>query len=187
MTEDDSKDSDAPKVVRLFPARPHAADAEPAERETGAELPNLADLGTEVNRYMAHARVAPAEQPAAPAEPEIKVVVQRRQAPPRGHRNAVRCSQCDQYTWRDTEECIHCGVNRAAHAAQVEAARHTEWQAILWSGAILSWGVLGLCLYALQTYAMPARLAQILWYAVYAIGGANAIGFWIRAMSKPRS
>lgn len=32
-------------------------------------------------------------------------------APPPNHRHGVACPQCDEWTWRHSEHCVHCGFN----------------------------------------------------------------------------
>lgn len=175
MTDDDNKESKPSKVVRLFTHTPgHANSGSPCDND--AELPDLAELGAEVRRYMADARPAPADAGTVRRDPA---------GPPPGHRNAMRCPQCDQYTWQETAQCIHCGKNLVARVEQLKVAHRADWLAVLWSSAFLSWAIAMLCIYALQHYTMPAWTAHALRYVVYAIAGANALGFWIASMTKP--
>ena len=34
-----------------------------------------------------------------------------RVAPPPYHQNAIKCHQCEQHTWRNTPDCVHCGAD----------------------------------------------------------------------------
>lgn len=34
-----------------------------------------------------------------------------RTAPPPYHQNAIKCHQCEQPTWRNTPDCVHCGAD----------------------------------------------------------------------------
>lgn len=36
---------------------------------------------------------------------------QMRDVPPPYHQNAIRCPQCDNFTWRDTPDCVYCGCD----------------------------------------------------------------------------
>lgn len=35
----------------------------------------------------------------------------QRLAPPPYHKNALDCHQCEQPTWRNTPDCVHCGAD----------------------------------------------------------------------------
>lgn len=159
--------ADDSKVVPLFPVQAQGPGS-PSAREADAELPDLAAMGAQVREYMADA------EPAPPAGV----------GPVPGHRNAMRCPQCDQYTWRETERCIHCGKNLVAHAAQAATAQRTQRQGLIWSCAILSWAVALACIYLSQHYALPSGVHLVLRYAVFGIVGVNLVGFWIASMDK---
>lgn len=60
------------------------------------------------------------------------------QAPSPKHRHAATCPQCDGWTWRHTEHCVHCGFNlfeytkqqaldKARRQRALERARVTRW------------------------------------------------------------
>ena len=42
---------------------------------------------------------------------EGNVYFEHRLAPPPYHQSAIKCYQCEQTTWRDTPDCVHCGAD----------------------------------------------------------------------------
>ncbi|MGH8758768.1 MAG: hypothetical protein ACREVW_04545 [Burkholderiales bacterium] len=143
--------SDPSKIVQM-PSRLRLADASgqaPSEREaTRAQIDELLiDLST-----------APPEA-ASPVptthDPVLVVVEPRTEPPPPGHRNGVECPQCDRWTWRATEHCLHCGYNLYEHFEAMEAERQARIEArqleyladlrrkrLYWAGGLVFGGIM---------------------------------------------
>jgi len=170
MTDDDSKGS---KIVPLFPARAReAVDERPQASSSPTPPDELAAVVNQVEELLTH------------AEPALRQPSMAQAGPDPGHRNAMRCPQCDQYTWRQTAHCMHCGTDLVAHAAQLEAVRLERRQGVWWSCAIASWAIAMGCIYVTQHYALPPRIQLGLRYAVFGIFGVNLLGFWIASMGR---
>lgn len=157
------RDDGAPgeKVIRLFPGR-EGDVRDGLEHRPAFDWQDTAALEREIQGVLGEAR--PTEASAA----------ETRSGPDARHRNAVRCPQCDRYTWRRTRYCHHCQADLPALAAE----RRRSW---MWSVAIISWGLGLLCLYALQHQALPPKIRTLLMTAVLVIAGMNALGFWVGA------
>lgn len=48
--------------------------------------------------------------------------------PEPGHRNAIRCPQCDHWAWRATDECWHCHYNILKHTQRIAKERQEEFR-----------------------------------------------------------
>lgn len=114
---------DDPKIARLPMRGPTL------EREPGAEVRR------EVEQLLAAAEsdIAPEPRPAPPlpepAPPVVVVVPEAPKGPPPQHRNAMICPQCDEWTWRATQKCVHCGLDLFVHAQREQGARYLAWKA----------------------------------------------------------
>ena len=149
------------KVVRLFPGRKEDV-GDGLEHRPEFDWQDAGALEREIQGVLSEAR------PADTVEGEARL------GPDSAHRNAIRCPQCDRYTWRRTRYCQHCHADLAGLAAE-------RRQAILWGAAIVSWGVAAGCVYVEQHYALPPRMHILLNLVGFAIVGVNAFGFWIAA------
>jgi uncharacterized protein (DUF983 family) len=164
MKDASSNDGNDGKVVTLFPDRVGAA---PREEERGPAL-DLEDVEAVKREIQGVLNEATRVEPAATEVPN---------APDPSHRNAVRCPQCDGYTWRRTPFCRHCGADLSAYAAE-------RRQALLWCAAIASWGVALGCFYLNQHYALPSKLHTVLNVTALSIAAANAFAFWLVSLSE---
>lgn len=164
MKDGYSKDGNDPKVVPLFPGQ--VADAPDEQAQTPAlDLEDIEAVKRAIQGVMDEGRRV---EPATADVPN---------SPDPSHRNAIRCPQCDGYTWRRTQFCRYCGADLSAYAAE---RRH----ALLWCAAIASWGVALGCFYVMRHYALPSRLYAVLNVVGLAIVGANAFGFWIASQTQ---
>ena len=159
---DDEKSS---KVVRLFPS-----GSSPSDSSADQNNESLAAIGSEIQGLLGAA--VPIE--AGEAKPDPR------------HRNAVPCPQCDEYTWKQTRYCLHCGTDLLARAAELAAARRDRRNAALWPCAIASWAAALGCIQATERYALPDRVRSMLHWTVLAIVAVNLFGFWIASMSNRR-
>jgi hypothetical protein len=156
MTEPGPEES---KVVPLFPGQGGgAANAEsPVDTESQrAESQDRDDLRREIETLLGEVEPLPP----APHEP---------QGPEPGHRNAVRCPQCDQYTWRLMQHCIHCDADLVAIAAERADRRRRRWHTLVWCALGASWFVAAGCVYAYSQYygSLPPKVRGIL----FLVGG----------------
>lgn len=148
------------KVVRLFPEQ--TGEGTPGlERGPVLDWQDAGALEREIRGVLGEARPAGGE-------------AETRAGPDPEHRNAVRCPQCDRYTWRRTRYCHHCHADLPALSAE----RRRSW---LWCAAIMSWGLGLACLYFVQHQPLPPKLRTLLMTAVLVIAGVNALGFWVVA------
>lgn len=165
MSDQPGNDEDR-KVVRLFPRRNSEPDGG-LERKPALDWQDVDAVAREIRGVLRGAEEDRSSDPQAPSGPDPS------------HPNAVRCSQCDGYTWRRTRYCQHCNADLTALAAE-------RWQGMLWAAAIASWG-LGLgCFYLVQHYVLPANIRAVLMTAVLVIAGVNVFGFWIASQGKER-
>jgi len=162
---EDKGDKQGPKVVRLFPAR--SGEQAGLERRPAFDWQDVDAVEREIRGVLSEAAES------RPPEPEALL------GPDPSHRNAVRCSQCDGYTWRRTRYCHHCNADLVALAAE-------RRQGVLWAAAIASWGIGLGCFYLVQHYALPAKIRAVLMAAVLVIAGVNVFGFWIAAVGEKR-
>jgi hypothetical protein len=67
--------------------------------------------------------------------------------PDPGHRNGIWCPQCDAWTWRATQHCIHCQYDLWAHAQRQAEEQHRlriAWQkklALRWTVGLTVGGI----------------------------------------------
>ena len=114
---------DDPKVTRLPMRRPALGHG------------TVVDVRREVEQMLAEAERVPAPEPhpaprlSEPAPPIVVVVPEAPKGPPPHHRNAMICPQCDEWTWRATQMCIHCGGDLFAFARQRTEERRRQWHA----------------------------------------------------------
>lgn len=163
MDEDEGDSQPGPKVVRLFPGRS-------VESPSGLERPafDWQDVDAVERELRGVIREAVESKP-----PDAEIP----SGPDPSHRNAVRCSQCDGYTWRRTRYCQHCNADLVALAAE-------RRQGLLWAAAIASWG-LGLgCFYLVQHYTLGPRIHAVLNMVGFGIVAANVFGFWIASQGE---
>lgn len=175
MTEPGDKES---KVIPLFPGQEGGAPK--AESSEAAELPKSEsqdrdDLRREIETLLGEAEPLPT----APHEP---------QGPEPGHRNAVRCPQCDQYTWRLMQHCIHCDADLVAIAAERADRRRRRWHTVAWCSLVASWFVGAGCVYAYIEYygSLPANVRGILFLVGGGIIAVNLFLFRIMSADDPR-
>src|SRR5581483_2705656 len=147
------------KVIQLFPEQKGEGRGG-LEREPAFDWQDAGALEREIRGVLSDARPAEAGGVETPPGPDPT------------HPNAVRCPQCDGYTWRRTRYCEHCHADLPALAAE----RRRSW---LWSIAIASWGFGLVCLYLVQHQPLPPKVRTVLMTAVLVIAGVNAFGFWI--------
>jgi hypothetical protein len=165
MSDQPGSDEDR-KVVRLFPRRNSEPDGG-LERKPALDWQDVDAVEREIRGVLHEAAVDRPPDPELPSGPDPS------------HRNAVRCSQCDGYTWRRTRYCRHCNADLVALAAE-------RRQGVLWAAAIASWG-LGLgCFYLVQHYVLPAKIRAVLMTAVLVIAGVNVFGFWLASLPERR-
>ncbi|WP_029921963.1 hypothetical protein [Nevskia soli] len=165
MSDEQGDRDPGEKVVRLFPQQT-GRGRDGLERGPALDWQDADALEREIQGVLGEARPAVGEAEARPG-------------PDPAHRNAVRCPQCDRYTWRRTRYCQQCNADLPALAAE----RRRSW---LWSIAIVSWG-LGLgCIYLVQNYFLPAKARAALLAVVLIIAGFNVFGFWLATQYKAR-
>jgi hypothetical protein len=111
------------------------------------------------------------------AQPERATEAQSSHEPDPSHRNAVRCPQCDCFTWRRTRVCRNCGADLAAFASERRSA-------VLWCAAIASWGIALSCFYLIQHYALGPRIHGVLNMVGFGIVATNVFGFWIASQRE---
>jgi len=166
MKDGYSKDGSDPKIVPLFPG--HGTDAPDEQARTPAlDLEDVEAVKRAIQGVMDEARRV---EPATADVPN---------SPDPSHRNAIRCPQCDGYTWRHTQFCRNCGADLSAYAAE-------RRQALLWCAAIVSWGVALGCFYLNQHYALPPKLHTVLNIMALSIAAANAFAFWLVSLGEKR-
>lgn len=151
------------KVVRLFPEQTGEGRAG-LERGPAFDWQDAGALEREIRGVLGEARQVDGEAESRPG-------------PDPAHRNAVRCLQCDRYTWRRTRYCQHCHADLPALVAE----RRRSW---LWSIAIASWGLGLTCLYLVQHQPLPPKVRTLLMTAALVIAGVNAFGFWVFSQAE---
>jgi hypothetical protein len=174
MTEQDGKDS---KVIRLFPAKGDRAPDNLADGDAGQ--PTAADpkaIEVKIAGLLGEAEPLPPPPPPGP------------KAPPPGHRNAVMCSQCDQYTWRETRRCIHCGADLLAHAQARAYRRRRRWAIAGRCIIVGSWFVAAGCIYAMNHYyrVLPPKVRGAMFITVLCIVGVNLFLLWMNSEDNRR-
>lgn len=154
------------KVVQLFPD--YTGDvARGLERRPGLDWDDVDAVEREIQGVLRQAR------PAESAEEKDE------RGPAPSHRNAIRCPQCDRFTWRRTQVCMHCGADLAAYAAE-------RRQAVFWCAAIASWVIALGCFYVMQHYALTPRMHTLLNLVGLGIVGVNVFGFWLASQGEKR-
>ena len=161
MAQHDDTDPNG-KVIHLFPGQQRDDRMGPV-REPGFDWQDANALEREIRGVLGDARRDETAEGSSAPDPS--------------HRNAVRCPQCDRFTWKRTPLCRHCGADLAAYSAE---RRH----ALLWCVAIASWGLALGCFYLTRQYVLPPRIHAVLKAGGLAIAGANAFGFWIASQGK---
>jgi len=174
MTEQDGKDS---KIVRLFPAKGGRAPDDPPRGEILD--PGTADpqaIEKTIAGLLDEAGPAPQQQSEGPLVPEP------------GHRNAVQCPQCDQYTWRMTQHCVHCGADLLAFAEKRAYRRRRRWAIVGWSIIVGSWFVAAGCIYAMNHYyrILPPKVRGAMFITVLSIVGGNLFLLWMNSEDNRR-
>lgn len=172
MTEPGADES---KVVPLFPGQ--EGSAAKAQSSAAAESPNSDskerdDLRKEIETLLGEAEPLPS----TPHEPK---------GPEPGHRNAVRCPQCDQYTWRLMRHCIHCDADLVGLAVE---RRRRRWHTVAWSGLGASWFVAAGCVHAYIQYygSLSPKVRGILFLVGGGIIAVNLFLFWIMSTDDQR-
>lgn len=167
MTEQDGRDS---KIIRLFPAKGGRAPDDPppgdiADPETGAP---------DTVRDKIVGLLGEAEPVSAPPAPGPL-------APEPGHRNAVLCPQCDQYTWRMTQHCVHCGADLLAHAEARAYRRRRRWAIAGRCIVVGSWLVAAGCFYGYNHYyrVLPPKVRGVMMLTALGIVAANLFALFI--------
>jgi hypothetical protein len=176
MTEKDDNDS---KVIPLFPGKESGGQQESQRSAAPDPQPKPEDPDTlrqAIQGLLGEAEPIP---PSAPDKP---------QAPEPGHRNAMRCPQCDQYTWRLTQHCIHCGADLFADAEERAYLRRRRRHIIVWCGVVTSWVVAAGCIYAYNEYyrSLPPKVRGILVLVGGGIIAVNLFLFWITSSDDER-
>ena len=166
MTDEPGNSDQERKVVRLFPGR-EREESGGLERGPAFDWEDVDAVEREIHGVLRAARKN------AAVDAELLSV------PDPSHRNAVRCPQCDGLTWRRTPVCRHCGADLAVLAAE-------RRQALLWCGAIASWGVALGCFYLNQHYVLPPKLHTVLNIVALSIAAGNAFAFWIASLGEKR-
>jgi len=174
MEPPDEGPSDS-KIIPLFPAKSGSGSRKtrPPEQREGKNPGALHLMRGEIDGIIDLAEDVPPKP--APATTNV---------PDPAHRNAMRCPQCDQYTWRESPYCLHCGKDLVAHAERLADGRRERLQGIFWACAIGSWAIAPSCFYVTQHYALPPRVRTALNYIGTAIIAVNLFGFWIASMGK---
>lgn len=49
---------------------------------------------------------------------DVHVHYEAEQRPPNNAAMALRCWQCERFTWRYTSRCVHCGVGKTGRIAR---------------------------------------------------------------------
>jgi hypothetical protein len=175
MTEPGPEES---KVIPLFPGKGSGADR--TESPAAAESPSSDaqerdDLRKEIEALLGEA------EPLPPAPPEP-------QGPEPGHRNAVRCPQCDQYTWRLMQHCVHCDADLVGLAAERADRRRRRWHTLAWSVLGASWFVAAGCVYAYLHYygSLPPNVRGTLFLVGGGIIAVNLFLFRIMSTDDQR-
>lgn len=106
------------------------------------------------------------------------------QAPSPQHRHAAICPQCDEWTWRYTEHCVHCGFNLFEYAQQIaldEAHRRRAAQ----RARVLEW-VIGLVVAGLALFGLNLWLGAWTdgWLLLAALGCFYAAGVLYKALPE---
>jgi hypothetical protein len=173
MTEKDEKDS---KVVRLFPAKDGSRLADPPDGETASTGAGDTEAVRQIVGILGEAEPVPVPRSEGPAPPEP------------GHRNAVQCPQCDQYTWRMTRHCVHCGADLVAHAEARIYRRRRRWAIVGRCIIVGSWAVAAGSIYAVNHYyhQLPPKVRGVLFITVIGIVGVNLFLFWMVSQDDRR-
>ncbi len=174
MTEHDGKDS---KVIRLFPAKDGSRPVDPPDGETaGSSAGDPEVVRQTIVGLLGDAEPIPEPPLEGPAAPEP------------GHRNAVLCPQCDQYTWRMTQHCIHCGADLVAHAEERIYRRRRRWAIAGWSILVGSWFVAAGCFYGYNHYyrVLPPKVRGVMMLTALGIVGVNLFLAWITSGDNNR-
>lgn len=169
-SEGDDKDQ---KVVRLRPAGLALAGPQREAPEPSVEE-QIAAVERELKDVMGYARTEAIRADKGPRVPKAT------------HRNAVRCPECDELTWRRTQHCIHCRADLAELAAERDERRREAWRGAFWLIAIASWALAPMCLYMAQHYALPPPLHRAFNWTGGAIIAINAAVLWYSSLDKRR-
>ena len=112
-----------PKISRL-PVRGLTQDRE-----------SIVNVRQEVEQLLAEAEPQIAPEPISlpqgpePPPPLVVLVPEVPKGPPPHHPNAMVCPQCDEWTWRATQECVRCRYALFLHAQREQSARNLAWKA----------------------------------------------------------
>lgn len=87
------------------------------------------------------------------------VSFQMRKAPPPYHQNAIRCNQCNNFTWRNTPDCVYCGN---------DIKRYLQCKSIEWQINCVNYRIERLDLWIIGTVAviLLSVVINMLWLMV---------------------
>ncbi len=175
MTEKDEKDS---KVIPLFPGRDRGAKPGPVPPAGKApkRAPDEPEVLQEIKGILGEIEPLPPPPAEGPKAPEP------------GHRNAVRCPQCEQYTWRLTQHCIHCGADLVAYAEERIYRRRRRWAITARCILVGSWFVAAGCIYGYNHYyrVLPPKVRGVMMLTALGIVGVNLLLGWITSQDDRR-
>ena len=100
----------------------------------------------------------------------------------------MRCPQCEQYTWRLTQHCIHCGADLVAYAEERVYRRRRRWNIIGRCIIVGSWFVAVGCFYGYNHYfrVLPPKVRGVMMLTGLGIVGVNLFLAWMTSEDNRR-